>query len=191
MAYAEYVSSACRSAILRRVFKLLSGRSGSGASSASPGQTTFPSSFSVDSVPDFTSDFPGFGDVFDSFHAFIPPVFPRELPAFRVPVNLLTVPSGTVVDLNFCYLPPKWQLFDFVDGMALEDVHYRTTVQETEVVKEKDLWGGELLPCRFIQPKNEIAHGVPVNTLYKRKADKVKPSNIPLSDGSVPEGHNS
>ncbi|KAJ5554832.1 hypothetical protein N7461_003302 [Penicillium sp. DV-2018c] len=70
------------------------------------------------------------------------------------------------------------------DGKSL-DLHYRTTVRESDALPREVVIGEQ-----FIRPKCEIARGVgvPVNTLYKRKADKVTPMNVPLPDGSTPEG---
>ena len=68
----------------------------------------------------------------------------------------------------------------------MDVLYYRTTVHENEDVLIKDSMDW---PGGFIRPKRELSTGMPVNTLYKRKADKVHPANVPLSDGSVPEGH--
>ncbi|KAJ5565638.1 hypothetical protein N7535_007276 [Penicillium sp. DV-2018c] len=59
----------------------------------------------------------------------------------------------------------------------------RTTVRESDALPREVVIGEQ-----FIRPKCEIARGVgvPVNTLYKRKADKVTPMNVPLPDA---EGH--
>ncbi|KAJ5110888.1 hypothetical protein N7532_001423 [Penicillium argentinense] len=106
----------------------------------------------------------------------------------HVPMNLIDVSAGSVSDLDDHYLPPEWKVVD-VDGLRnvgfgdMRGVHYRSTTKDVD----------SLPPCRdhgdgFIRPKSWRSLGVPLNTLYKRKADKVLPMNVPLKDGSVPEG---
>ncbi|KAJ6110196.1 hypothetical protein N7486_002431 [Penicillium sp. IBT 16267x] len=97
---------------------------------------------------------------------------------------MLDVVSGSVVDLRNCYLPPEWRLVALEEDMQEWDLHFRTTIRELDVLPRELDWKE-----RFIRPKKDISdRTVPVNTLYKRVADKVHPVSVPLTDGSVPEG---
>ncbi|KAJ9481739.1 hypothetical protein VN97_g11725 [Penicillium thymicola] len=117
-----------------------------------------------------------------------------------VRVNLMNVRPGSVVDLDNYEVPPEWNLIEIDnweharsefndveergwDGVMPLDVHYRTTVRESDSLPRYETIGGE-----FIRPKYQISKDAAVHTLYKRKADKVKPVSVPLPDGSTPEG---
>lgn len=114
--------------------------------------------------------------------------------------NLVNVMPGSTVDLDECEIPLEWNLVEVDnwehcreefgdteergwDGVMPLDLHYRTTTREPDFLPSSQELGGE-----FIRPKYQISTGAGVNTLYKRKADKVKPVSVPLSDGSAPEG---
>ncbi|KAJ5636867.1 uncharacterized protein N7484_010180 [Penicillium longicatenatum] len=98
---------------------------------------------------------------------------------------MLEAVSGSVIELEDCYLPPRWTLVELDENLKLWDVHFRSTVRDPGILPREVDWGE-----RFLRPKKDILDRlVPSNTLYKRVADKVHLVNIPLQDGSVPEGH--
>ena len=107
-----------------------------------------------------------------------------------LPMNLLDICSGSVIDLQNVLIPPEWRIIDVFESLGnsamKKDLHYRTTVRERHSFPRYKALD---YPESFIQPKREISQGLPIHTLYKRKADKIHPANMPLSDGSVPEGY--
>lgn len=65
-----------------------------------------------------------------------------------------------------------------------KDVEYRTSF-----TRESRLPAQREYPHKAFRPKCEVYWRAQVNTLYKRKADKIQPVNSSESDGSVPIGH--
>ena len=99
-------------------------------------------------------------------------------------VSLLQVASGSVLEEEELVLPPRWELVDVgeVQAEGGNDVHYRIGICEEEIGQ----WKWDDWPENVLRPKKEVALGM--NTLYKRKGEKIHPVGVPLADGSVPEG---
>ncbi|KAJ5747177.1 uncharacterized protein N7511_000772 [Penicillium nucicola] len=75
------------------------------------------------------------------------------------------------------------------------DIEYRTSFARTETRHGlPNKWRRRLLPRQgsrwaTFRPDLRALHAAPVNTLYKRKADKVQPVSSSESDGSIPAGN--
>ncbi|KAJ5131588.1 hypothetical protein N7448_005746 [Penicillium atrosanguineum] len=65
-----------------------------------------------------------------------------------------------------------------------DEVEYRTSFTAHNLLANPKQW-----PSNVFRPKNQVLLGAQVNTLYKRKADKIQPVNSSDSDGSIPAGN--
>ncbi|KAJ5303745.1 uncharacterized protein N7443_003405 [Penicillium atrosanguineum] len=65
-----------------------------------------------------------------------------------------------------------------------DEVEYRTSFTAHNLLANPKQW-----PSNVFRPKNQVLLGAQVNTLYKRKADKIQPVNSSDSDSSIPAGN--